>query len=324
MTRRGLALGCGGTLGFAWSAAALAAVERAMGWDAREAVAIVGASAGAEMGAMLGAGISVREINDALAGRATDARLREHLAYHPGMVPPVPSPRWPGLGMTARVVTGTAAPLVAAAGLLPQGRGDASWLRALGAELSNDTGWVDHPALWIGTADVRTGERVTLGTPGAPAAPLGDAIAASWAIPGWFPPVRIGDRDLIDGGTCSTASADLLLDADVDEVVIIAPMTSHGGAPGRGLSRLERLLRHAMTQRLDREVDMLGRAGVGVIRVEPTVGELDAMGPNFMDLRMRREATLAAARAAVPATVAAALAERHRRSTHVSAQEISA
>ncbi|WP_280231676.1 patatin-like phospholipase family protein [Nocardia cyriacigeorgica] len=323
MTRRGLALGCGGTLGFAWSAAALGAVERAMDWDAREAVAIVGASAGAEMGAMLGAGISVREINDALAGRATDARLREHLAFHPGMVPPVPLPRWPGLGMTARVVTGAAAPLVAAAGLLPQGRGDASWLRALGAELSNDTGWVDHPALWIGTADVRTGERVTLGTPGAPAAPLGDAIAASWAIPGWFPPVRIGDRDLIDGGTCSTASADLLLDADVDEVVIIAPMTSHGGAPGRGLSRLERLLRHAMTQRLDREVDMLGRAGVGVIRVEPTVGELDAMGPNFMDLR-RREATLAAARAAVPATVAAALAERHRRSTRVSAQEISA
>ncbi|WP_280466949.1 hypothetical protein [Nocardia cyriacigeorgica] len=58
-----------------------------------------------------------------------------------------------------------------------------------------------------------------------------------------------------------------------------------------------------------------------MIRVEPTLGELDAMGPNFMDLR-RREATLTAARAAVPATVAAALAERHRGST--SAQEISA
>ncbi|WP_280211752.1 patatin-like phospholipase family protein [Nocardia cyriacigeorgica] len=311
MTRRGLALGCGGTLGFAWAAAARAAVERAMGWDAREAVAIVGASAGAEMGAILGAGISVREINDALDGRATDARLREHLAYHPGMLPPLPAPRWPGFGMTARLVTGDAPPLVAAAGLLPRGRGDASWLRTLGAALSNDAGWVDHPALWIGTTDVRTGERVTLGAPGAPSASLGEAIAASWAIPGWFPPVRIGGRDLIDGGACSTASADLLLDADVDEVVVIAPMTSHGGAPARGLSRLERLMRHAMTQRLNREVELLRRAGVAVVRVEPSHAELDVMGPNFMDVR-RRTATLAAARAAVPATMATALAERHR------------
>ncbi|WP_280488095.1 hypothetical protein [Nocardia cyriacigeorgica] len=69
MTRRGLALGCGGTLGFAWSAAALAAVERAMGWDAREAVAIVGAPGGGAFWGLVGAGVSVPEKKDPMGGR---------------------------------------------------------------------------------------------------------------------------------------------------------------------------------------------------------------------------------------------------------------
>jgi NTE family protein len=154
------------------------------------------------------------------------------------------------------------------------------------------------------TADVRTGERIALGHD--TTATLAEAIAASWAIPGWFPPVRVADRDLMDGGTFSTASADLLLDADVDEVVIIAPMTSHGGAAGRGWARAERLLRAAMTKRLDAEVELLTKAGVRVIRIEPTLIELDVMGPNFMDLR-RREATVAAAAAALPTSISAAL-----------------
>jgi NTE family protein len=298
--RRGLALGCGGTLGFAWSVVALDFVEQALGWDAREATAITGTSAGSELAAMLGSGISTADIRAALEGTGGDHRVAAHLAYHPGMFPPVPALRLPRLGLAAGMLTGRVQPLVGGSALLPRGRGDASFLRALGEVLQNDEGWVDHPATWVITADVRTGERVALGhnTP----AQLGDAIAASWGIPGWFPPVRIGDRDLMDGGTFSTASADLLLDADVDEVVIIAPMTSHGGAAGQGWARAERVLRAAMTKRLDAEVELLTKAGVRVIRIEPTLAELDAMGANFMDLS-RREATIAAAAAALPTTI---------------------
>ena len=46
-----------------------------------------------------------------------------------------------------------------------------------------DYGWVSHPATWIVAADAATGERVVLGSPGAPRAGLGEAVAASWAIP---------------------------------------------------------------------------------------------------------------------------------------------
>lgn len=304
MTQRGLALGCGGTLGFAWSVVALDLVERALGWDARDAVAIAGTSAGAELAAMLGAGIATADIRAALEGRPSDPRVVDHLAFHPGMFPPVPRPRLPRVRLAAGLLTGATQPLIGASALAPRGRGDATFLRDLGTSLQNEAGWVDHPATWLIGADVRTGERVRLDGSGPES--LGDAIAASWGIPGWFPPVRIGDRDLMDGGAFSTASADLLLDADVDEVVIIAPMTTRGGAAGTGWSRIERVVRSTMTKRLDAEAAVIERAGVRVIRIEPGADELAAMGPNFMDVR-RREATLTAASAALPNTIHTAL-----------------
>lgn len=302
--RRGLALGCGGTLGFAWSAVALDLVERALGWDARDATAITGTSAGAELAAMLGAGIGTGDIRAAIDGSGGDPRVLAHLDHHPGMFPPIPVPRLPRARLAAGVLTGRTQPLIAASAIAPRGRGDAARLRRLGRTLQNEHGWVDHPATWLITADVRTGERVALGADGP--ADLGEAIAASWGIPGWFPPVRVGGRDLMDGGAFSTASADLLLDTEVDEVVIVAPMTSHGGAAGRSWARAERLIRSAMTTRLEAEVEALQHAGVRVIRIEPTLAELEAMGPNFMDVR-RREATLDAAAAALPRTIELAL-----------------
>ena len=86
MTRRGLAIGCGGTLGFAWTAIALQAVERELGWDARTAEVLVGTSAGSEMVALLGSGRSVAEIAADLGSPA------------PGIRPPLPRLSWPALG----------------------------------------------------------------------------------------------------------------------------------------------------------------------------------------------------------------------------------
>jgi NTE family protein len=65
MIRRDLAIGCGGTLGFAWSVVALRAVERELGWDARDADVLLGTSAGAELAALLGSGRSVEDISAA-------------------------------------------------------------------------------------------------------------------------------------------------------------------------------------------------------------------------------------------------------------------
>ncbi|MER5838146.1 hypothetical protein ABT116_47525, partial [Streptomyces sp. NPDC002130] len=68
-------------------------------------------------------------------------------------------------------------------------------------------------------------------------------------------------------------------------------MSTSGGAPATGLSRLERLLRRWMTRTVDAEERLLRAAGCRVVRIEPGVEELAVMGANFMDPR-RRAATL--------------------------------
>jgi NTE family protein len=156
---------------------------------------------------------------------------------------------------------------------------------------------VPHPAVWTVALDVGTGERVAFGAPGAPTASLRDAVRASWAIPGWFPPVTIGGRTYLDGGVASTASADLLLDQELDEVVVLAPMAgARIGGIGGGI---EAVLRGPMTRGLDRETAALEAAGTRVVRLCPTATELAAMGPNFMNPR-RRVPALEAALAHVP------------------------
>ncbi|WP_410874928.1 patatin-like phospholipase family protein [Nocardia sp. A7] len=318
-TRRGVAIGCGGLLGFAWTAVALDAVERALNWDIRTADVLVGTSAGAELVAALGSGRTPTDLLAAL-DRAPDADpiLAAHVAVDPGKFPPLPHLGFPGFGLVGAGLRARS-PYTALAGLLPRGRSDADWLRSFGQALAAPSGWVSHPATWVVGADAATGARVAFGANGsgtalatagrsAGTAPvdLGAAIAASWAIPGWFPPVRIGENDYVDGGSVSSVSADLLVPLELDEVVVVAPMTSEGGAPATGLNRLERLLRAQMTRGLDREVALLRAAGTRVIRVEPGPEELAAMGANFMD-SARRPATLAAARRHVPARVADAM-----------------
>lgn len=293
-------------LGFAWTAAALDAVERALDWDVRTAEVLLGTSAGAEAVAALGSGRTPADLLDAMAGAPdADPVLARHLAVDPGKFPPLPGLGLPGLGLIASGVRAGSA-YSALAGLLPRGRGDAGWLRAFGDALTGPNGWVRHPATWLVAADAATGARVVFGAPDTPAVDLGTAIAASWAIPGWFPPVRVGGRAHLDGGAVSSVSADLLADLDLDEVIVVAPMTSAGGAPATGPARLERLLRTRMTRGLDREVALLRAAGVRVIRVEPGPDDLAAMGANFMDVA-RRPRTLATARRTAPARVAAAL-----------------
>jgi NTE family protein len=289
--RRGLALGCGGTLGFAWAAVALQSLQRELGWDARDADVLIGTSAGAEMAALLGSGHAVDDIVAALDGGGDDPVLSWLVRQHPGIRPPLPRLGRPASGLALRALRGEVDVTAGLAGLLPCGRGDATWLRELGGRLT-----LTHPATWLVAADAATGERVAFGAPGAPDAGLGDAIAASWAIPGWFPPVAVGGRRFLDGGTISSVSADLLLPLRLDEVVVVAPMTSERPAPARGLVRLERMLRRRMTRGLDREVALLRAAGTRVVRVEPGPDELAAMGVNFMDVR-RRRATMTAARA---------------------------
>lgn len=299
MTRRGLVLCCGGTVGGAWQVGALAAVEDELGWDVRTADVIIGTSAGSSAAAMLGSGVPVSELIDAQFGLASAREsVRTFFCKPPSTIPAIPLGLPSSLRMSLRGLR-RRAPLEVLAGLSPAGRSDPAFLDALIDDLVPGGGWADHPATWIAAANLATGERVAFGAPGAPQATLKQAVRASWAIPGWFPPVSIAGQRYVDGGVASTGSADLLAGLELDEVVIVAPMVSANKEFGH---RGENLIRTAMTPVLEREVKVLEAAGTQVLRVHPGLTELEIMGMNYMDPRPRIPA-LQAALACVPKTL---------------------
>ncbi|MFJ4658342.1 patatin-like phospholipase family protein [Nocardia sp. NPDC088792] len=294
--RRGLAIGCGGTVGMAWIVAALAAAQEVLDWDPRTADVMIGTSAGAEAITMLGSGIGVDELVAMQRGTSGNPILTAHMRCEPGRFPPLPRPRLNAPGRAVRELLARPgnghALLTAGSGLLPQGSGDPAWLQRLAERLNPGRTWVPHPATWLVAMDDATGERVAFGSPSAPDANIGAALRASWAVPGWFPAVTIAGRDFIDGGAASTASADLLIPAQLDEVLVLAPMASTGRIPATSAGHfLERQLRNRMSEKLDAEIALLRAGGAKVLRLDATAEDLAVMGPNFMD-GSRRLATL--------------------------------
>jgi NTE family protein len=193
-----------------------------------------------------------------------------------------------------------------ASGLLPVGGGVPHFLDALADDLTTRATWVEHRAVWLVAVDLGNADRVAFGRPGAPVVPLRHALQASWAMPGWYRPVRAHGRRYADGGMRSPASVDLVAPLALDEVVLVAPMVSNVHTHPHGLTRrLESMaLRREMSRIVDREVAGLAAEGTHVLRVHPGADDLAEMGGNFMDPR-RRLAALDIALHTVPSTIAA-------------------
>jgi NTE family protein len=81
--------------------------------------------------------------------------------------------------------------------------------------------------LGITAIDVETGERVVFDR--SSGVSLVDAVAASCAVPGVWPPVTIGNRRFMDGGVGSSANVDAATDGDA--VVMLSPMAEPGLSP---------------------------------------------------------------------------------------------
>ncbi|MGU3499589.1 patatin-like phospholipase family protein [Mycobacterium sp. C31M] len=295
---RALVIGCGGTIGGAWIVAALHALAEQTGRQPGDADILQGTSAGAELVTMLGGGVSVADLVAMHRGTSTDERLCRHVADTPPSLPPIPLPRLlnPALLRTQRG-------LAAMTGIAPTGRGDAGWLQRLADGFAGPSGWVDHPDTRMVAFDYRRGERVKLG---AGDATLGAALRASWAIPGWTPPVDIAGRRFVDGGAASTASVDLVA---ADTIYVITPMASESGtrAPGPGGWLEHTLLRRPMSAGLDREVAAVRGRGTQVVLIRPDENDLAGLGAHFMRADRRLDAFESAMRTA-PATVRRALA----------------
>jgi NTE family protein len=78
--------------------------------------------------------------------------------------------------------------------------------------------------LFLVATDLDTCESVEFGAPGLDRVPISKAVQASSALPGLYPPVRIGGRYYVDGALRKTLHASVALREGADLVLCVNPL----------------------------------------------------------------------------------------------------
>jgi NTE family protein len=206
-----LVLGGGGVAGIAWMTGLLAGLADA-GQDVTGADLLIGTSAGAAVAAQVGSGLSL----DALFARQVDPALQaREISVEVNMTEIAAE-------FAALLAGATSAQdvqrRVGAYALAASTVSEADRLAAVGSRLPSPL-WPARRLLLV-AVDAETGEtRVFDRDSGVD---LVDAVAASCAVPGIWPPVTIGGRRYVDGGIRSSDNADLA--SGQARIVVLSPL----------------------------------------------------------------------------------------------------
>jgi NTE family protein len=253
MNDRALVLGGGGVAGIAWITGLLFGLSEE-GVDLRSAELILGTSAGAAVAAQLGCPLSLeelyrRQVDPALQTRefTPDPRLLEQLleAF------PTVATSCDRAELTRKVGQwALLAPTVTEAER-----------RSVVANRLPAHHWPDR-LLRVTAVDTESGEIKIFdrhsGTP------LVDAVAASCAVPGVWPPVTIGGRRYMDGGVRSSDNADLA--KGYGRIVVVSP---------NGL-RADEIVAFPLQE----QIDVLKKGGAQTYVIEPDQPSRTAIGLN--------------------------------------------
>ena len=87
--------------------------------------------------------------------------------------------------------------------------------------------------LYIAANDLDSGHRAVFGQGALRDVPIAKAICASSAIPVFFEPMRIGNRDYIDGGSGKAGHMDLALSRGADLILVVNPRVPIRNDPER-------------------------------------------------------------------------------------------
>lgn len=225
--KRALVLGGGGVAGIAWETGVLTGLADA-GVDAAAADFVLGTSAGAAVAAQLGSGMSWTELfrrqaepasqNNELIPLGGRPSVTQMTAILQGLAEETPHAgelrrRVGALALAAETVSESARRAVIAARL-------------------PDHAWPEME-MAITAVNAHTGEPRVFDRNSGVA--LVDAVAASCAVPGIWPPVTIDGSRFVDGGVRSSANADLV--TGHDRMLILVPV------PDRCLEEQVALLR---------------------------------------------------------------------------------
>ncbi|MFE3764601.1 patatin-like phospholipase family protein [Streptomyces sp. NPDC059104] len=258
-----LVLGGGGLTGIGWETGILYGLARA-GVDLSRADLVVGTSAGSVVGAQLASGLlTPQELYERQLGDTTGevaARI--------------------GAGVIARYAVAMARSRdavgyrkrIGAMALAADTTDEAERRAVLAARLVSHE-WPERRRLVVTAVDALSGELAAFERDGD--AGLVEAVSASCAVPGVWPPVTIGGRRFVDGGVRSATNADLA--SGYRRVVVIAPIALGSGkvpAPSAQAARLR-------------------AEGARVLLITPSPEARKAFGRNVLDPARRDPAARA-------------------------------
>jgi NTE family protein len=200
--RRALVLGGGGIAGIAWEIGLLAGLAEHGVRPVDDAAIIIGTSAGAQVAAQATSGMSLRQLYATwVEGRANSE--------------PSPDVDFAALMLRIRAVVGDERDPTAVRRLIGTLALEVAYLESerrqmIAARLPTHE-WPDRPivltAIEVSTGELKLFDRTS-------GVGLVDAVAASSAVPGVWPPVAINGHRYMDGGVRSATNTDLVYDYD--------------------------------------------------------------------------------------------------------------
>jgi NTE family protein len=255
-------LGGGGIAGIGWEIGLLAGLAE-QGVDVRDADLVIGTSAGSIVGVDVRSGTPLADLYEVQA-RPTGASEIYARMSAAMMVRYVRAMVFTTRPEVARARVGRMA-------LRARTESEEARRRVIESRLPT----FDWPAgrLQITAVEAETGRFAVFDA--ASGVRLLDAVGASCAVPGIWPPVTIGGRRYVDGGMRSAANADLA--SGCDRVVVIAPL-----AQGFGV-----------IESVTKQVARLTAQGATAAVITPSSAARQAIGRNVLDPARRPGAALA-------------------------------
>ncbi|MCV7411558.1 patatin [Mycobacterium florentinum] len=264
MTRRALVLAGGGIAGIAWETGVLQGIADESPDAARlllDSDVLVGTSAGSAVTAQIGSGATLEALFDRQVAD-TSSEIDSGVDFETIaelFLAALGEPYDDSLGRTRQQMQ-----RIGAVALDTKTVPEPVRRRVIAQRLPSHD-WPQR-ALRITAIDTATGELVVFDSDSG--VDLVDAVAASCAVPGAWPPVTIAGRRYMDGGVASSVNLDVARDCDA--AVVLVPAAADAPSPFGGGPAAE--------------IAAFGGTAFGVFA---DAASLKAFGPNLLDPRCR-------------------------------------
>jgi predicted acylesterase/phospholipase RssA len=242
-SRAALVLGGGGFTGAVYEIGALRALDLlSVNRTVNQFDVYVGTSAGSFVAAGVANGVSPEEMMQAIVENSTSpipdvrvsALLRPNYAEYltkglqlPWRLASLARTLMRDLGQVSAVDLA-----VGLAGWLPSGLYSSAGIEQYMQRILAGAGRTDdfrllERELYLVATDLDTCERIVLGGEGWEDVPISTAVSASSALPMIYKPVRIKERELVDGGIMSTTNLDIAVEAGARFIVVVNPLVPY-------------------------------------------------------------------------------------------------